>query len=345
MQAVIENVKTLGPVLIIVWLAVIALAVWKPQRYFNSILLMGACLFTLFFITSLFGDRMVDAMLAVFWIIVLALFTVPVMLIINGIVILKREAHSFKNMLSLLLGIVIAIGEIAGVIYVFQLVEAIDLSKASLFVMLVFGTVFYFSCLILSFVVYIVFIEILPHRMNFDFIIIHGCGLRNGDTMSRLLTNRVDKAIEVFNKCGRKPILIPSGGQGPDETISEAQAMKKYLLEHGVPEDKIVPEDRSTTTIENLRNSKGIIDAYAGNRKTALVSSSYHIYRCLRFAKEIDMKCVGIGAKVAFYYWPSAVIREFVAVFLTKRFFIWSMIGYILFISPLIWMFADLIAR
>ena len=156
--------------------------------------------------------------------------------------------------------------------------------------------------------------------------------------MTKLLTNRVDKAIAVFEKCGKRPILIPSGGKGADETVSEAQAMKDYLLEHGIPEDKIVLEDGSSTTKENLYNSKNIIDGYAGKRRTALVSSNYHIYRCLRIAKEINMRCVGIGAKVALYYWPSALIREFAAVFLTKRFFIWSMIGYLLFISPVILM-------
>ncbi|MBR0481325.1 MAG: YdcF family protein [Firmicutes bacterium] len=344
MQTIIDNVKILGPILVIVWLIVIIMAIWKPQRYFNSILLMGACMFTLFFITSLFGDRMVDAMISCFFLVVIALFTVPVMLIINGIVILKREAHSFKNMLSLFLGIFIAVGEIAGVYYVFQLVDHVGEISLNLAAMLIFVTVFYFSCLILSFVVYTVFIEILPHKMDFDFIIIHGSGLLNGDTMGKLLTSRVDKAIEVFNKCGGKPIMIPSGGQGPDEKISEAQAMKNYLLEHGIPEEKIVLEDRSSTTHENLRNSKEIIDTYAGKRKTALISSNYHIYRCLRIAKEIDMKCVGVGAKVAFYYWPSALIREFFAVFLTKRFFILSMLGYLLFIGPLILMYIDLIA-
>ena len=344
MQTIIDNVKILGPILVIVWLIVVIMAIWKPQRYFNSILLMGACMFTLFFITSLFGDRMVDAMISCFFLVVIALFTVPVMLIINGIVILKREAHSFKNMLSLFLGIFIAVGEISGVYYVFRLVDHVGEISLNLAAMLIFVTVFYFSCLILSFVVYTVFIEILPHKMDFDFIIIHGSGLLNGDIMGKLLTSRVDKAIEVFNKCGGKPIMIPSGGQGPDEKISEAQAMKNYLLEHGIPEEKIVLEDRSSTTHENLRNSKEIIDTYAGKRKTALISSNYHIYRCLRIAKEIDMKCVGIGAKVAFYYWPSALIREFFAVFLTKRFFILSMLGYLFFIGPLILMYIDLLA-
>ena len=113
--------------------------------------------------------------------------------------------------------------------------------------------------------------------------------------------------------------------------------MKNYLLLHGIPEEHILLEDRSATTGENLRNSKAIIDARDGKKKTALVSSNYHIYRCLRLAREMRFKCIGIGADVALYYWPSALIREFIAVFLTKRFLIWSLIGYLLFISPILY--------
>ena len=200
-----------------------------------------------------------------------------------------------------------------------------------------FLTVFYFSFLVLSFVVYSVFIQILPHRTQFDYIIIHGCGLADGERMTKLLSNRVDKAIEIYRKCPVKPVIIPSGGQGADEKRSEAQAMKDYLLEHGVPDEHILLEDRSATTRENLLNSKALIDAREGKKRTALVSSNYHIYRCLRLAREIGLKCTGIGAGVALYYWPSALIREFIAVFLTKRFLFWSLLGYLVFISPLLY--------
>ena len=112
--------------------------------------------------------------------------------------------------------------------------------------------------------------------------------------------------------------------------------MKQYLVAQGIPEMHIVLEGRSATTRENLLFSKQIIDARPGGRKTALVSSNYHIYRCLCLAREVGLKCTGIGAKVALYYWPSALIREFAAVFLTKRFFIWAMLGWLVFISPVI---------
>lgn len=155
--------------------------------------------------------------------------------------------------------------------------------------------------------------------------------------MTKLLSNRVDKAIQIWRKCRRKPILIPSGGRGDDEKLSEAEAMKRYLLEHGIPEECILPEDRSKTTRENLLYSKEIIDARPGRKRTALVSSNYHVYRCLRLAREAGLKCTGIGADVALYYWPSALIREFIAIFLTRRFLIWSLLGYAVFIGPILY--------
>jgi len=232
----------------------------------------------------------------------------------------------------------VGVGEIATIVYVFQLYGSREAGKTSLWVLLLGMTVFYFSFLVLSFVLYTIFIQIMPHRMRFDYVIIHGCGLKNGEQLTRLLSDRVDKAMEIYRRCKIKPIIIPSGGRGGDETISEAQAMKNYLLAHGIPEESILLEDGSATTRENLLNSKALIDAREGGKRTALISSNYHIYRCLRLAREVGLKCIGIGARVAFYYWPSALIREFIAVFVTKRFLIWAILGYLLFVSPLLFM-------
>lgn len=330
-----ELLMTTGPVFAAVWIITILCIVLRPQRYFNSLLLMGALLVTLIFLSGFFGhDTGAWVLLASFLLVMLALFLGPVLLILNSVQMLRRESFSPAHILSLALGVVVGIGEIAAVIYVLGLSDMIRIADAQLWILLLVATVFYFSFLVLSFVVYSVFIQIMPHRMNFDYVIIHGCGLADGERMTKLLSNRVDKAIEVYRKCRRKPVIIPSGGQGSDETISEAQAMKTYLLEHGVPETDIVLEDRSATTRENLLNSRAIIESRPGGKKTALVSSNYHVYRCLRLARDVGLKCTGIGADVALYYWPSALIREFIAIFVTKRFLIWALIGYVLFISP-----------
>ncbi len=334
----IQNLQVIGPVFAAVWILTITFAILGPQRYFNSILLMGALLITMIFFAGFFGDGGSGMFLLVcFLAVTAALFLVPVFLIVNGVQMIRREGFSAAHILSLALGAVVGIGEIATVIFVLGLSERIRLERASFWVLLVVFTVFYFSFLVLSFVLYSVFIQIMPHRMNFNYIIIHGCGLADGERRTSLLKSRVDKAAEIYGKCKIKPVIIPSGGRGSDEKLSEAEAMKAYLLNCGIPEEDIIPEDRSATTLENLKNSKEIIDSQSGKKKTALISSNYHIYRCLRLARTIGFRCTGIGSRVAFYYWPSALIREFIAVFLTKRFLIWALIGYLIFISPVLY--------
>jgi len=338
MQGILENVQSLGPIFAIVWAVTVACTVFRPQRYFNSLLLMLALQVTMLFVSGFFGDEIRPyVLLACFLLIMLALFLVPALLIANGVQMIRRESVSPAHLLSLALGVVVGVGEIATVVYVLTLSDFIHIGKANLLVMLLAVTVFYFSSLVLSFVIYSLFIQIMPHRMNFNYIVIHGCGLAGGEKLTKLLSDRVDKAIELYRKCRVKPVIIPSGGRGDDEKLSEAQAMKNYLLAHGIPEEHIIPEDRSATTRENLSFSRDIIDGREGPRKTALVSSNYHIYRCLRLAREVGLKCVGVGAHVAPYYWPSALIREFIAVFLTPGFLIWALIGYLLFVSPLLY--------
>ncbi len=330
----LDNIKGIGPVFAVMWMLTIVLTIRRPQRYFNSIMLMGSLMVTMVFLAGFFGDYAGVFLLVCYIIIMIALFMVPVMLIMNGVQMIKKESVCAAHLLSLGLGIVVGIGELAAVIYVLKLYGAFELAKVGAWTLFVTMTVFYFSCLVLSFVIYSVFIQYIPHRMNFNYVIIHGAGLADGERLTKLLANRVDKAIEIYNKCRVKPIIIPSGGKGSDEMISEAEAMQNYLLEHGVSGEDILLEDQSATTEENIINSKAIIDSREGKKRTALISSNYHIYRCLKLARNAGLKCTGIGAKVALYYWPSALIREFIAVFLTKGFFIWAMIGYLIFVSP-----------
>ena len=77
------------------------------------------------------------------------------------------------------------------------------------------------------------------------------------------------------------------------------------------------------------------IDSQTGSKYTALVTSNYHVYRALRYCRKIGLKCTGIGSHVAFYYWPSALIREFIAVHAEKKHLIYLIVGWILFMLPL----------
>ena len=239
----------------------------------------------------------------------LVLLIVPFFLIHNG-------------MLSLFLGILVFAGEaaMAAVLIAFALSPDYESywqryhSLPSMAGVMFSVSVIYFSMSFVIFMIYTVFLQIIPRRKDFDYVIIHGAGLLRGDQLSRLLKDRLDKAVSVYKKDPTPPKLIPSGGKGDDETISEAEAMKRYLMEQGIPEEDILPEDRSKTTYENLAYSKAILDRREGDKYTALVTSNYHVYRALRYCRKVGLTCTGIGSRVAFYYWPSALIREYIAI-------------------------------
>ena len=105
--------------------------------------------------------------------------------------------------------------------------------------------------------------------------------------------------------------------------------MRRYLLQQGIPEADILMENRSATTLENLRFSKQILDEQEGRKYTALVTSNYHVYRALRYCRRIGLKCTGIGSRVAFYYWPSALIREFIAIHTEKKHALLFVLGWL----------------
>ena len=94
-----------------------------------------------------------------------------------------------------------------------------------------------------------------------------------------------------------------------------------------------------TTTYENLVNSKKIIEERGGGDYIALVTSNYHVYRALRHCRKIGLKCTGIGSHVAFYYWPSALIREYVAVHSEFKHLVILILGWLAVIVPLFFTF------
>ncbi|MBQ2401449.1 MAG: YdcF family protein, partial [Lachnospiraceae bacterium] len=151
-------------------------------------------------------------------------------------------------------------------------------------------------------------------RIRCDYIIVHGCGLKNGESVTPLLKGRVDKAVQIYRKSKELAKIVVSGGQGPDEKISEAQAMKNYLLEIGIAEDDIILEEQSKTTYENLKNVRDLLDVGGKKNRYIFVTNNYHVFRTSLFARKLKMKAQGVGCKTAGYYWPSAFIREYIAI-------------------------------
>ena len=327
------KIEDLLTIIAVCWWILLIISFTKDRsRYRNCGFLFLALMFTVAALAAVGEQLETGTIKALLLVTAAGLLLVPVFLIHNGIVMYKNEGRSLANMLSLIFGIIIGAGEIA-TIYILLTGTRTEMARrfatVNIASQVISLSVIYLSVSFLIFMFYSVFLMIIPRRRDFDYVIIHGAGLIDGNKVSKLLADRIDKAIDVYNKDPSPTILIPSGGRGKDELIPEAAAMAAYLRDKGIPEEKIIMEDRSATTLENLQFSKEIIDGREGRKYTALVTSNYHVYRALRYCRKIGLECTGIGSHVAMYYWPSALIREYVAVHAEPKHLISLIAGWI----------------
>lgn len=144
-------------------------------------------------------------------------------------------------------------------------------------------------------------------------VIVLGCGLR-GDQVRGQLADRLDTAVSYSQK-NPNAIIVVSGGQGPGETITEALAMERYLVAKGVPKERILKEESSVSTQTNMKNSKELLDSvFEGEYTVAIVTGDYHIYRAVKYAKDVGFNCKHIFAPVELYNFPLCALRESAAV-------------------------------
>ena len=143
-----------------------------------------------------------------------------------------------------------------------------------------------------------------------DYVIVLGAHVRESGP-SKALALRLDKALEyAFDH--PSSILIVSGGQGSNEPCTESSAMKKYLTDRGVPENRVLEENRSTNTRENLIFSKELLP---GDVSVGIISNGFHICRALHLAETLGYSNVsGIPAKSDLATQPTNLLREFFAV-------------------------------
>ena len=110
-------------------------------------------------------------------------------------------------------------------------------------------------------------------------VIVLGAGV-NGETPSLTLRTRIDAAAAYLEEHPDVPVIL-SGGQGPGEAITEAECMRRALVRRGVDESRLYPEERSTSTQENLRYSRAILEELGVDpaRRVAIVTSDFHLCR------------------------------------------------------------------
>lgn len=142
------------------------------------------------------------------------------------------------------------------------------------------------------------------------YIIVLGAQMKE-EGPSNTLKKRLDKAIEYLVDNEETKVIV-TGGQGSDEPVTEAQGMFDYLVENGVAADRIIMEDQSYNTHENLMNSKDLIPQGAN---IGIVTSDFHMFRAYAIAKKEGYHNItGIPAASEGFLMINNLAREFLAV-------------------------------
>lgn len=148
-----------------------------------------------------------------------------------------------------------------------------------------------------------------------DYLVVLGANIKPDGSPSEALTYRLDAALSYLRE-NPATVCVVSGGQGSDEVRPEADVMAGYLTARGVAGDRVVLEDRSTTTEENIRYTAELLAARGDADATVgIVTNDFHLCRALRIAKRSGLPgACGLAARSNPLYLPHALLRECCAV-------------------------------
>lgn len=149
-------------------------------------------------------------------------------------------------------------------------------------------------------------------KNNQTTVVILGCQI-NGETPSRMLERRLITAYNYLSENSDVKVIV-SGGQGSDEVTSEADVMRKYLLKKGIDDSRIYMEDKSTSTEENLRFSRDIVEKEGLYEDITIVTDGFHQLRADLLAKRQGMRAYNLSAKTESWLLPTYWIREWFGV-------------------------------
>ena len=293
-------------------------SVMRDARGFRNAVFLGLALSFLGLgllvgLTRSSGDGRVLAVMAVALLPTLGLAALVTFLIINGLTMLRKEGRTVGNLLSL----ACAVGIIGLVLLLVAAVVArrhvlVGLAAAAVLV------VCYLAFLFFCYLTYGFLYRRMPILRAADFVVVLGAGLMGGQRVSPLLASRLERGRAVYESLDAQsgPMLIVSGGKGSDERLSEAEAMANYLVEAGFPADRILKEDQSRTTEENLRYSAALMrENRPEGYRCVVVTNDFHSFRAALIARDLGVPAQVVGSPTAAYFLPSATIREFIAVF------------------------------
>ena len=146
---------------------------------------------------------------------------------------------------------------------------------------------------------------------RYDAIIVLGAQVKPDGTPSVQLSWRLDKAVTAYEQ---HPVpVVVCGAQGGDEPMPEAQAMRSYLEEHGIPAEDILEDPDSFNTRQNLTNAQKLLSSRENIRRVLIVTSDYHVPRSMALARDLGYDAAGLGSPCKPEYWLKNHAREALA--------------------------------
>lgn len=266
--------------------------------YFG-ILTGGAAVYVLLLLLSLALGKGVLTPVGILQVYIPITALITVFLAVSNVSLLRHEGRNVKNLLGTAWGLSWVIGNLL----------CLFLARAELPTVLcrfaaLLGS---YADLFLSGVLLMALLAAF-HKPAFDkdFVIIPGCSISKKGGLLPLLKGRTNRAIRFAwdqEIATGKPVhYIPTGGQGPDEIMSEGSAMEFYLLSHGTEQYEVLPEKASVNTYENMLFSKKIIDAAQPDAKVCVATTNYHVLRSVMLARKVGLDAEGLASTTKWYF-------------------------------------------
>ena len=257
-----------------------------------------------------------------------------VLLGISNVELIRHEGFRLHNALSLLVAGLYGGGTMAVYLIADKLYESIfvPLGLSTNPVFIVLSTVIplflllvlcYFECILAGTGILGWIAARAVPAYDKDYIIILGCSIDKRGGLLPLLRGRVNRVVrfawEQEIATGKALRYVPSGGQGPNEIMSEGSAMGFYLMTHGAEEYEVIPEKQSRNTWENFCFSKKLIEEMTPHPKVAFATTNYHILRSGILANKAGLDAQGIAGDTKWYFWPNGFVREFFGILAMER--------------------------
>lgn len=249
---------------------------------------------------------------------------IPFILITIALIIIKRLTHSPRQSpVRMVFSIIIAVTFIlfVGLTFwgLYRWIEIEVQEIVWLYMMLaLYVTANFFCYIAVNFL-----IDIWSRTRQSRILVVLGSQLDDINNVTHILRSRLDKAIKVYlrqkERSQQQVCIIVTGGPQSDSHFSEAEGMRRYLLQQGISDEDVILEPQAQNTYENFTNVKDLMNKLNLKGEVVVITSRFHLLRSAYVARQTDFKSHFEGANTPTYLWPYSIVREFLAYIVLTR--------------------------